>query len=126
MPRTISTFSCDIAAQYPAGSRAGMSVLLRQPCGFESLAAVEEDSDALDPAVDEVPDVRARNVAAEVYAAHPPAHVETRASPPPRSPATSPAQYPAGSGVGVRGDQPGGPQRAIRGDQPDGRSGPSR
>ena len=53
-----------------------MSVLLRQAHGFEGLAAVEEDPDALDLAVGEVPDVRAGNVAAESDAARPPAHVE--------------------------------------------------
>src|SRR5882672_5076484 len=52
------------------------SYLLRQPHGFEGFAAVEEDPDALDFAVGEVPDVCAGNVAAESDAARPPAHVE--------------------------------------------------
>src|SRR6185436_21100757 len=33
--RAISTFCCDIAREYPAGSGVGVSVLCRQPGGFE-------------------------------------------------------------------------------------------
>ena len=40
-PRTASTFSCDIAAQYAAGSGVGVSVLLRQPDGFEGRLRAE-------------------------------------------------------------------------------------
>ena len=34
-PRTVLVISCDIAAQYPAGSGVGVSVLLRQPGSLE-------------------------------------------------------------------------------------------
>src|SRR5689334_14302451 len=45
-------------AQYPAGSGLGVSVLLRQPHGFEGLGVVPEEIDRDDPAVPDRGDSR--------------------------------------------------------------------
>ena len=55
-----------------------MSVLLRQPHGFEGLLAVEKNADALDLAIGEVPNVCGGDVTAEAYATRSPAHVEAQ------------------------------------------------
>src|SRR3954468_8635058 len=55
--RTASTFSCDIAAQYPAGSGVGVSVLLGQPHGCEGLLWVGERVDRQDRVVANCPEM---------------------------------------------------------------------
>src|SRR4051794_2973081 len=54
---TSSTFSWDIAAQYPAVSGVGVSVLLRQACGFEGLFQRVVLIDPRDHAISDLIDV---------------------------------------------------------------------